>query len=41
LFNSNAITAIVIARVARGQQEGLQYSKDNSIIQITIVVKGE
>jgi hypothetical protein len=27
----------VIARVARGQQEGLQYSRDNSITQTTML----
>jgi hypothetical protein len=31
----------VIAKVARGQQEGLQYSRDNNITQNNNVVKGE
>jgi hypothetical protein len=34
-------TDIVIARVARGQQEGLQYSRDNNIIQDNNIVKGK
>jgi hypothetical protein len=31
----------VIARVARGQQEGLQYSRNNNVTQDNNVVKGE
>jgi hypothetical protein len=31
----------VIAGVARGQQEGLQYSRDNNIIQNNSIVKKE
>jgi hypothetical protein len=32
---------VVIARVARGQQEGLQYSRDNNVTQNNNNVKGE
>jgi hypothetical protein len=35
------VLSSVIARVARGQQEGLQYSRDNNVTQDNNVVKGE
>jgi hypothetical protein len=31
------VRASVIARVARGQQEGLQYSRGNSVTQTTVL----
>jgi hypothetical protein len=31
------LSTAVIARVARGQQEGLQYSRDNNVTQITML----
>jgi hypothetical protein len=38
-FLSSTILLVgsVIARVARGQQEGLQYSRDNSVTQTTML----
>jgi hypothetical protein len=35
--SSYYVVQVVIARVARGQQEGLQYSRDNSVTQTTML----
>jgi hypothetical protein len=41
VVRTNSISIPVIAGVARGQQEGLQYSRDNNVIQNNNIVKRE